>query len=387
MIRVRLIDGSPALNVQSSVHVGIAGMPAGPTLENLLRSAVGFSDMSTLGAFTRGIARVDKDHWNTAQFRLVLDKRSQLREGPTAHLGSSGFLNPNPRTYPGQLLKDYHSIRVFSLSDDLFRDLVIEIFGEKRFFAAALTQSSLRGFGLFRLKLSPQSQMPFAQATDVRAGERLTVTVGRDSGNSQVNAQEAVSLSGRWLDHVDRGEQVELALTVDQIGFPLTSHQQLSLALSTTERDRLPSGQRPDRNVIFRVAKNPIIERYGAPFMEDSLNLDIQLVGIGNFGNYSDGKLRRKPVLFADWLIGKLVKPELTEGLRIPRDAGALIGGFISPLKSRLQRNGLLRTRIQFKTDRQFHSSSIEHAAIFDKLIHRPKSDDLKFLSTQTARS
>jgi hypothetical protein len=71
-----------------------------PTLENFLRAAVEFIDISTLRTLTAGISWINCDHHHTCQLRFVFDKAPQLPERPATNFRSSGFLNPNPSANP-----------------------------------------------------------------------------------------------------------------------------------------------------------------------------------------------------------------------------------------------------------------------------------------------
>ena len=77
----------------------------------------------------------------------------------------------------------------------------------------------------------------------------------------------------------------------------------------------------------------------------------------------TDDDLGREPELFADAMVGQLLKPELAEGLLPPCHAGDLIGRFVSTVERGAQGVSSFFSRLQFEANRQFHGAALTYIA------------------------
>jgi hypothetical protein len=92
---------------RSRVGVSVASMSTLLTLEFGLRFTISFSDMPTLRTLTRSITRVNGNHPDACQARLVFNKHSQLPERPAMQFCVPLASSPNPLANPGQVFQDY----------------------------------------------------------------------------------------------------------------------------------------------------------------------------------------------------------------------------------------------------------------------------------------
>src|SRR6201988_4930861 len=74
--------GRPARDYPGSVGIGVGFVSARNTTEPGLAAAILFGDIPAFGTLPRSVPGINIDHRNTREFRLVGDKRSQLRERP-----------------------------------------------------------------------------------------------------------------------------------------------------------------------------------------------------------------------------------------------------------------------------------------------------------------
>src|SRR5215475_10385858 len=184
----------------------------------------------TTRTLPRCIPRINGDYRNSRDLRFVLDECSQLTKGPTPDFSSAHLLNPNPLANPGKLLQDDRPLRAFGFFDKLFRDLMIDVGRIARFLLLSCAQPSFRALRLSLLQSASQAAMALSQIARMGAGEGLSVTVGGDARNPQIDSQIVIRLVGRLFAHVDGGKQIPLAVAVNQIGFTLPLGQQWAFA-------------------------------------------------------------------------------------------------------------------------------------------------------------
>jgi hypothetical protein len=218
--RVWQFGGCPAGDIPSSDDVRMAREAAADTGKLRLSRTVSFIAMRTLRTSSGRISRVNKDHRDAGQFRLVRDKGSQLGKCPTMQDRSLAASNPNPITDTLQVLKGNRSLRALRSAYDLFADAVIYVGGKSLLAAASAFEQSFGRTGLFLLKLGTQSAMTDSHAANHGTGVNGSVTVSCDVGYSEVNAKNSDRRVSGIFSRVAGGVQVEHAISVNQILSP-----------------------------------------------------------------------------------------------------------------------------------------------------------------------
>ena len=101
--------------------------------------------------------------------------------------------------------------------------LLIRWFSLRRKFASLLRilDSLRRALGAASVEASPMFRIVLSGGFHLRSGKRLAIGVDGDVDNTQVDADHVGRLDRTVLGHVDRAEQVELALPADEIRLPL----------------------------------------------------------------------------------------------------------------------------------------------------------------------
>jgi hypothetical protein len=370
--RVRAVESAPAGNYASRVHIGIGFMVTLPTLETFLRATIQLFNMATQRTFATGISSIDGNYLDARQRGLVLNVCPQLTEAPAHHFSASDLLNPDPRTNAFEVFKDYRSIRAFGLLDDFLADLVVKIGGIALFFASPISESSFCGFGLLALKLASQATVALSEIAHVSARERLTVAIGGNSGDAQINAEESIRIViGRWFDHIHRGEQKPFAISDNEVGLALSRFKKLLLLFASHEADFLSPRCGPDRNVILAISKDAVVKSDRSIQTEDTHRLFIELVGIRHFGDHAHGKLGGKAELLTDFFIGELMQVKLTKYLCIPGNPGALVSRRIRKTQRLFKRLSLSSIGSEFKTDSQFHAYNYTRRLFLKTSINR----------------
>ncbi len=147
-------------------------------------------DMSAAGAGAGGVARVDFHHGHAEHLRLVLDKALQLMKRPAVQRRPLRPSSPYPVTDALELFEGNALTGAFSLGDDVFADLVVDIGGKAAFFARELAQTATARLRAFALQPLAQTALAVADAFDMAALVDFAHAVDGDVGDAQVNAKE-----------------------------------------------------------------------------------------------------------------------------------------------------------------------------------------------------
>src|SRR5262252_5132716 len=99
--------------------------------------------MPALRARPARVARINWDHRNTPQCRLVLDESAQFGERPFRHLVPMSLPEPSPFADAGQVFKTDPAFGVCGFLNDLFRDAMIFVRFKPAFLAGQSFQFSL----------------------------------------------------------------------------------------------------------------------------------------------------------------------------------------------------------------------------------------------------
>lgn len=256
-----------------------------------------------------------------------------------------------------------------SRSNNGLTDIVVCPSREALFFLASLLEQAACRLRTFGLKLAPKLTVAIANILDCLALVDSTVTVNRDIGDANINAQETVNVQRSGLINVADSEQIELAVDTSKVGFALLGLQQLPLVFTANERNYLTPRHCPDRNRVARQApvEHAVIVGNATQRPKCSLCFLIQLVRIGHFGDAANNDLRRQVELLTNRVVGQFVKRELTKGLCLPCYLANLRASSIGRLKGYLEQFGLFWGGLQLHFSGQFHASIVPQSGGLSK--------------------
>lgn len=330
-----------------------------------MRDTVSLIHTAADGTCPRGVPGVHQDYRHSPKSRLVLDKATELKESPRVVLSPLAFLNPDPRTYALKVFQGDRSIRAFSLQHHPFADVVVHPGREAAFLSTPLTEQPLGSPTPLGLKPSPEFGVSFPESVDLPPAVSLTIGVGQDVDDAQVNTQHILSCQqGRFLN-IHNSVEIENVVSVHQVGFANPVGQHLSLSRAASIGDNLPpllSDSPNGYSVVREISHNAVIVGNGAVWPEGSQGTSVQLISVGGFGNAPDGHLRCKGEVLADGVIAQLVELVLAEDLLFPGEPTDLVAGGIGLLDGLEQSPMLVRRGQQFQVNDQLHTSSIEHS-------------------------
>lgn len=226
-----------------------------------LTLAVGFFTVTARRASAAGVARVNRNNPHARNGRFIFQKVSQLSESPVGMLGSLRFLNRRPLTNTFEFFKGYRSNRVFSLRDKLFRNAMVHIALIAALLAAQFLEPALGRACANRLQDAATFLIPLAFALNCCAGVTLTVAIGCNVGDAEVNTKRVFNFFRRRLKHFADGEQKEITFVIYKVRLALSRCKQLFLSLAADVRNALATIHSPAVS-RFQYSKN---FHYGNP--------------------------------------------------------------------------------------------------------------------------
>lgn len=221
-------------------------MPTHDTAERSLRPAVGLLAMTAHGTGTAGVARVNRNHWHPRLSRLVADKLAQLSEGPIAvSCPLRCPFSPGPLTNTCQFFDGNRPLRAFGFGNEPLADLMVCIFLKSALPTRQLAQSPFGRLRANRLQRCPTVGIPFALAVYLLARVDLSVAIGCQIDDAQINPKHPLHLLLVRVRYIANRQQVKVSLMVDQIALALAIMQQAALVFAQRVRHELPSFDSP----------------------------------------------------------------------------------------------------------------------------------------------
>lgn len=338
-----------------------------------MRRSISFINTTADGTGTRGVPGIDIENGDTRQFSFVLDKTTELEEGPRMQSCPLTAPNPYPLADPLEVFKSDSPVGALSSGNYALGDAVVYVTGETLLFATTKLQEALGRLSALPLEFLVKSAVATPKAVDLGAAVENTVRVSGDILDSEVDAKHAFNIFGRRLLNLAIRHEVKSPLNIGKVGFTLPGLEQASLVVPTDKRNRLTPCKGPDGHgfLVETPAKNPVVVGDGAGWLEGALVLLVELVGVGNFGDTTNNHLCRKTRGSPHFVIAGTVERPLPERLMLPSPCTNLVADSISFGKCIAQCLSLLRRRSQFNFGRQFHSYIIPQIQVWNKYKER----------------
>ena len=353
----------PFGNVDRRVDVGVKSGTTVPAGEQALRLPVGLCNMAADVALPAGISRVNKDHRNPSQFRLVADKSIQLKESPISKALSIGPSEPCPRGYAPELFKGYSPFRVFGCRDNFLGNTVVDVALKSRLPVADFFEMALGRLGAALLKGLFNLCRALSYRVDLRAGECVSVARGGNVDDSLVYAEIARWLNGRPIGKLYHDAKKKLAPLIDEVGFALPFSAFEGLVVAEHHRNFVPPVHRVNAGGRqIREGKQTRVIYHSRILLERVLLLLVGFVGFFDLLEGTDHELRakgwkRRPNLPIQSVVhlesGKTLLPK-----GILRN---IVARRVERLKGFMQRLGLLAIRKQLHLYGQIHRKRMAH--------------------------
>lgn len=197
------------------------------------------SHATAYGAGLAGICRVRKLNPDAGSFRLVGDKRLQLRPGPSMEPGAHSFAGLDPFADVGQVLHGDGAAFVSNcFRDNSLADFVIHMSDMPGFATGDFLQQLPCRLRAVALKPGTKGKVFVAVMPELAAPEYLSGADGGDGVLPEVHTGDRAGGSFRWVGKVENEVEIVPALSANQ--FSLFGHADvkiLPLELAQFHRD------------------------------------------------------------------------------------------------------------------------------------------------------
>jgi len=355
------IDCGPGTDIPRRDGVGRPSVPARLATKPVPRRPILLRNMATLGTSLARVRRIDGNHGNSSQQRLVFDELALLMERPAMQSCSLSATGRYPVTDALEVFQGDAAPGALRLVHECLADLVVDVSPETSLSTGNLSEFSLGSLGALLLEVSVTVGVSPSYLFNGVSRVGAAIGVCGEVHDPEIDTQEVSRVCLGTLSHLARDGEKPLAhLCTDEIDFSDTRFEHLTLPLAAFERHLDAAVERPDGDVGFAPRQNSRIVGL-CPMATELAGLGSSSHGMGggNLGDAPHGRLSPEPeegTYFAvDGLLdGDLVEDSERDGLL--GDPGARL---VAPLQSRLEEGLLLLRREEANLHDEVHGVSL----------------------------
>ena len=357
---VWLVDSSPGSDVPSRDDIGGRSEPARCTAEKVSGWTIGLSNTTAGATGAAGVSRINQKHRNTGQFRLVVDKATELEERPVVQSSSLPARGRYPVTDALKIFKSDSAPGALRRVDGCFADDVVDVALKAPLLAGEFSQLALGRARSLVLQVPSAVLVSAPVLLDSVSAVSCSVRVGGNVNDTEINAKDVLGLVGQqflyFTDHV----QVKRVPAEDEVNFAIAERQIPALVVATNEWYHLAPVECPDAHLVAGLeVENPVVVGDAPMLPESVLCLPPCPVGAGHFRNTADDNLSSQVELLPQTRIDQPLQRKPVECSFRPSNSACYIAGSIDALKSRQQCGVLFSCRLQFQANHELHGRTI----------------------------
>ena len=348
------LTGSPAAfpKVDGSVEVRVGSIPAGAARENRLRGAIGLFSMTTLRAFTTGVARVHKNQWDSFGNALICDELFQLVKCPRMQDGTLREPSLDSVADTLEFFKHHGTIRAFSFRNYLLGNAMINVFSKASFAARLLLEKALCAVSAFLLQFSSQMTVAIANPFYLRTAEIIAVRIGKNLRYAKVAAEKIIG-SFR-IRRIVAENKIDIQLFGSGVKYQCASSglaalEKVPLVVSYCQFD-FDSTTNGGQTDIFRLLKKA--EQVFVKVCASWLKSRRSLLSFAKTGGYTsdstNGVVASQPVFGLDSVVAETMQSELSANVVLVRNRKNIIAGSGKSLQRKDQRLSLFSCWLEF---------------------------------------
>lgn len=307
--------------------------------------------MTATGACPGGIARVNRDDQHAFGESLIRDEHAQLKERPTFHAIALAVSDRYPVGDAAEVFDPDGPTGALSLIHNRSTDLMVPILPETGFVATDFAEMPLGALAPARLERFANTPVAITGRFNAIAAEVLTVGVGSQIDNSQVNTESFSrgNKGRRFVDDLDVQEVPSLPSLYQCGGSRMPTLEHDPLTVPQLAHQSLPRVEQCQREcpVLFPEAEDTLIVVDTGGFKHRTVFLR-HLEGRAHPRNRSDRKVRRKAEQFPNLTVAGMLKDNLVRGPLSPRDGGNVVARLCKRLEGGVNLDNLFWGRSHF---------------------------------------
>lgn len=318
---VWLHDGSPS-TCRNDTRRAVVGQPrevARNTPKECLCGTIRFRHVPTDETRPRRIPGIDQDDGHTRQCGLVLHIGPKLAECPIAVARPLALPNRCPLPYAVEVFESDTASCALCAAHHSLGDAVIRIGLIARLTPPQQAQFARRRACLLALEIPPAvSDLP-AGPFDGIARVDGAFRIDGDVHDAEIDTEIVLHVIQRNVWHVQRGVQVEHAVSQDEVGLTTQAIAPGLLVAAESAGNHLPASETQEADVLQPMpGHDSFVVGQRTMRAERGLNALVPLVRLNHLGDGPDGHLRRqskaRPHVIVDtFLEGKLARQALLE--------------------------------------------------------------------------
>ncbi len=316
--------------VESRVLIGVRGEIAVLAQKLSLALTVGLRAVAALRTGSAGVARVNEDHANAGQMRLVRHERLKLMKSPAGMLRPLLTINRDALPNALEIFKNDYGSGAFGFSNEFLADPVILVSTKVTLVSPDLTQSAPGRLGADVVQSGPPLDVALPDLFHLLPGENLAGGIGSQIHDTKVYPQGVIDFDWRRFGHVYGAKQKQFLVSVDKIGLPFDSTLQCLLVGPTDEGHTMPSGESPEAHFGQALeAQNALVIGYGPVWLERGALRLVAAEALNGFGDGPNCHLRRQAEAVPDRTVAKSVDTHLAKDTGVKANLGGKGGRFI----------------------------------------------------------
>jgi len=352
------VDVGPCSDVDRRDMVGMASVTTANTPEQVsLRSILPIFH-PTGGADMASSSRVDRDHLDSLEFRLVLDKLPELVETPRMQTATLRPTSRDPASDSLEVFKGYPSLGAFGLSHNLLGNDMVHVPLEPRLFARETLEMTLRALGSTALKISFESGISFPDFINLFSRVVSPITIVGEILQPEIYPKRSDRIIRRFFWGVDGSCEVENAISEEEVCLTFEAIHSSLLVFSYSD-GYLDTAFEGEYRGVFEAlpAEDPLVVDHCTVGSELAEYILVPFVGLDDLADSPDSHLGTEPVLFPDPIIDELVESPVIGESVVVGYLGYVVAGLVEPLHGLKQKAVLFIVWGEFHQERKLHHS------------------------------
>ena len=347
---------APISYIDSSNVVSGASTAALNTSESISCRSVPFTDMIAHWTGLGSISTGNEYERHASECSLVLDETSQLFECPRTLSVALSLSNRSSGSDAIEIFKGDHSSSVFSFSDNVLGNNMINVAMESSFPAREFLEMPFSTSGLGFLEVGTEFSVLFSSLVNLLSAKTLPIIISSDIDNSQVNTESANSIELGRLRCFYNNSKIKNTISQDKVCLTPDPVQPCSLIFSYPDRDFKPAVEGKNRN-SFKSSprKDSLVINNSSIRAKFRFDRFISFISFGNLGYCADSMLGGKTELFPHVTINKLLEFEFVSTFNSKGSFRNVVARFVKPVHSFKKNAMLLFGSIKFNHQRLQH--------------------------------